>query len=398
MKDRPKILWVSRHRLSARAMSGTPCFMLQALRTRYPETQLLDGLSPVFGWSGLLPPVRLLAAGAATLPGFAREWIGGHTYDWDRSLALSRYYAQQISAAIQRHQPDVVIGDKAYVEFANLRTDKPIVYLHDAMAQDLRGYDAYFARFGAYSHRQALALQAQALQKAAVCIFSSQWALQAYHRYYPVHPARALAVYCGPNFPTDLLPAACPVRSLAGPVRFLLVGRDWERKGIDTALALVAELRRASGRDIRLTLCGIDGFPAGFAQPGYVDLVPVFDKTRPDPCAALARLYTAAHFFLLPSRRECLASACIEALAFGLPCIVREAGGQREVIDEGRTGFCFRDEAELPALAGAIGALIQDPVAYERMSAEAWLLQRRAFSWENWTARLGEQLDALITT
>ena len=60
----------------------------------------------------------------------------------------------------------------------------------------------------------------------------------------------------------------------------------------------------------------------------------------------------ASDVFLLPSVQEGFSNAVIEAQAIGLPCLVSDAGGLEENIENGKTGFVFkrRDVEDLALL------------------------------------------------
>ena len=56
----------------------------------------------------------------------------------------------------------------------------------------------------------------------------------------------------------------------------------------------------------------------------------------------VAELYKAADVYLLPSIREGLNVSAIEAMASGLPCIVSDIRGNRDLIDDEKGGFLTR--------------------------------------------------------
>ena len=77
--------------------------------------------------------------------------------------------------------------------------------------------------------------------------------------------------------------------------------------------------------------------------------------------------------FVMPSRREALCRALLEAMSQGVCPIVSDAGGMKEVVRHGRDGLVVpREDAE--ALAAAIRALYEDRSRLEAYAASA---QRR---------------------
>lgn len=93
------------------------------------------------------------------------------------------------------------------------------------------------------------------------------------------------------------------------------------------------------------------------------------------PHADLPPLLQAADVMVLPSEREGLANAWIEALACGVPLVVPDVGGAREVLDRPEAGrIAARDPA---AIAAAVTALLSAPPEPESVRAAA-----ARFSWK----------------
>lgn len=142
------------------------------------------------------------------------------------------------------------------------------------------------------------------------------------------------------------------------PLRLALVARMIRSKGVDLAVAAVAQARR-QGLDVTLTLIGA-GDPrnpraysaaelAGFAATEGVTMLGARDD--------VAELLHAHHAFILPSRGgEGLPKALLEAAAGGLPAIVTDVPGCREFVRDGETGLVVRAD-DVAALAGALQRL-----------------------------------------
>ena len=56
----------------------------------------------------------------------------------------------------------------------------------------------------------------------------------------------------------------------------------------------------------------------------------------------LARAFASADVFLFPSTTDTFGNVILEALACGVPCVVSDQGGPKDLIDHGRTGFITR--------------------------------------------------------
>jgi glycosyltransferase involved in cell wall biosynthesis len=74
---------------------------------------------------------------------------------------------------------------------------------------------------------------------------------------------------------------------------------------------------------------------------------------------ALWSLYERAHVLALPSDREAYPLAVVEALGFGLPALVTDRGGAREVLGDGPQGQCLAPE-DVGAWSRALASFAAD--------------------------------------
>jgi glycosyltransferase involved in cell wall biosynthesis len=126
------------------------------------------------------------------------------------------------------------------------------------------------------------------------------------------------------------------------------VGRLVEQKDPLSLVRAVARIA-AEGRDVRLVLVG-EGPMRGAIEREVASLhAPVLlAGYQPDPIPWLA----AADVFALASRYEGLPGAVIEAMAAGLPCVVTDISGNRDLVaaDRGRLVPVDSEEALSAAL------------------------------------------------
>ena len=121
-------------------------------------------------------------------------------------------------------------------------------------------------------------------------------------------------------------PARGRVRTARTGLNALWVGQTGYRKGLDVAMAAVAQAR-AELPGLRLQVVGI---PAGKPVEG-VDWLGVIPPDR------MADVYRDADLFIFPTRYESFGLVVIEAMAAGLPVIVSDGIGAG-IVTAGRNG------------------------------------------------------------
>lgn len=101
----------------------------------------------------------------------------------------------------------------------------------------------------------------------------------------------------------------------------------------------------------------------------------------------------AADVYVFPSRHEGFAVAPVEAMACGLPLVAADAPGVRELVPrEAADGAIVVPAGDASALAGALGALLDDPARCRELGARARLRVEAAFS----PTTVGRQLAAVL--
>ena len=392
-----QILMLSRRRFDPAVASGTPYFMLQALRRYLGDVDVLDGLAP---WNRLSAglsagPDRILPVAAIT----ARRvfWrLLAKQYDWQRSRSLSAYCARVIAEHLRNRSYDFLFVDKGTAEIAFLETEIPIVYSHDSVACDLIDYSAYFSRLPRSCIPVAQFLEERAVAKAAVCIYSSNWAARSALRNLRLPTDKVKVINNGPNFDGDPLEAGdVRVPRKPGKVcRLLLVGGDWERKGVDVAIEAARQL---NGRGVATTLTVCGCMPPGRAKaPDFVTVIPFLDKRDPAAARRFRTLFADATFFILPTRAECCAQVLIEAMAFGLPALCTDIGGNSDVVGDGVCGCLLRPGASGADYAERARQCLAVPGLYETFSSSARRAYESRLNWSFWASEVDRTVQGVL--
>ncbi|WP_353473906.1 glycosyltransferase family 4 protein [Salipiger sp. H15] len=151
---------------------------------------------------------------------------------------------------------------------------------------------------------------------------------------------------------------------LAAQKRLPLLLEAWRdiRARIPQATLAIAGANRASGSGYQATFGEGDEIAAALLeQPGVRMLGHVSD---------MPNLLRAVDVFVLPSAREGLSNALLEACASGLACITARTGGAVDFMVDGENGLLF-DVDDRAALAGALERLAGDAELRARLGAAA---------------------------
>jgi glycosyltransferase involved in cell wall biosynthesis len=110
--------------------------------------------------------------------------------------------------------------------------------------------------------------------------------------------------------------------------------------------------------------------------------------------ADVARLLGAFDIFVLPSLREALPIAVIEAMAVRLPVVAGRIGGIPEVVEDGTTG-CLVPPGDGAALAAVLERLVADPALVARLGAAGQARVQSQFTVEQMVRRVEHLYDEL---
>lgn len=284
---------------------------------------------------------------------------------------------------------DVVLGLVASPLLNRLlthRPDLPILHITDATPAFLR--EAY----GWNVSLEADAIEKRVAAHAAQIVYSSeQMARRAPHDLELGWLSPAVAPF-GVNF--DQVPDACPKKTPLNPVNLLFVGLDWARKGGDVAVATLDALL-VRGIEARLTVVG--RLPERHRDHPAITYTGYLNKNRPYHARRLTKLYSEAHFLILPSRGDCTPMVVAEAMIHGTPVLATDTGGLGSMIGGQGAGRLMQPMTPPENWADVIAELTRLPDAYALMSDAAFDRAQSTLSWDawaNWIATLAR--DAIV--
>lgn len=157
-----------------------------------------------------------------------------------------------------------------------------------------------------------------------------------------------------------------------GVFTFLFVGRIVRDKGINELVAAFVRLH-AHHPSTRLVLVGnyersLD--PVSDDTQGLIGTNDAIEAVGPKRGDDLVRAYAAADCFVMPSYREGFPNTVLEAGAMGLPSIVTDINGSREIIENEKNGLIVPSK-NANALYDAMERILTDDDARETMKENA---------------------------
>jgi len=344
------------------AFSGTPYYMLRALQAH---------------------------------PGAQVRVLGGHRRPrYDPASRILRKAGVLRRGALQRRDIDDAGLDAILAPVASglvarigAALQPPIVMLTDATPAFVREF------YGAVDP-EADRTEARALSLAAGVVYSSHFmADRALAEFPDLARDRVHVIPFGLNL--DRLPGSRPQKPPLSPLRLLFIGKNWQRKGGDRALAALDALR-AQGIAARLTVIG-DTAPEAEAHPD-VEMLGFLDKNTASGAARLTAELAQAHVFVLPTRADCTPMVVAEANAYGCPVLITETGGIPSLMAPGQNGRMLPETADGAAWAAAIREITADPEAYERLSAASFAHCHARLTWDVWARDMIDMLNGSLGT
>jgi glycosyltransferase involved in cell wall biosynthesis len=109
----------------------------------------------------------------------------------------------------------------------------------------------------------------------------------------------------------------------------------------------------------------------------------------------------SADIFVLPSIRDeygnldGLPTVLLEAMSCGVPVIASDIGGVKLVIEDGQTGLLV-PPGDMPALAGALEELIQNPEQRQILAQAARRLVETQLNWQSVASRIAGLLEQAV--
>jgi glycosyltransferase involved in cell wall biosynthesis len=348
-----------------------------------------DPLNPIASSSvdyGFFTAISKFAAELATVGPFVDEpplveriarrayrRVTGKKYiKWDFATIIRATRALNKSARMWK--PNVVFSMfPAGLAFYNGAA--PFVYCTDLA---FGAWQEHGAGFGRLALRVLVGLERRAVRGAARVIVHSEWGKRELVQRHGIDPEKVRILVMPAAIPLDAVPVGLEPeqhKELTQPLRLLLVGREFHRKGVDIALEILTRLND-EGTAAELVVCGIGG-PA----TERVTYVGPYRKNDQEQLGKYLSLYRWANLLLHPARFEAAGIVPSEAAAFGTPTLTNDTGGLGTTVADGTSGVVLPKGSEAPDYVAAIQALVGDPRRYYALCRSSRMRYERELNW-----------------
>ena len=371
-----------------RLTSGTPYYMWKSLEKHCGEIELLCTLPH---WIKLV--LKALNLLSKIIFFFLRK-----RFKFTHSFFMARLYAAFFQKQLARKQWDVIFTPVSSTGIALLKTKVPIVYFSDTTVAALIDYYPDFSNMFPSAKKKARLIEAFALSRASLCIFSSEWAADSVRKFYGIDPAKIRVCALGANI--DNIPSPSEVDSSiqnrinSKTIGLLFLGTEWSRKGGDTAIEAAKKLHE-SGESVQLSIIGCTP-PADASKADYVNIMPFLDKKKERDNKILSDLFLKAHFLILPTCAECTPIVFSEAAAFGVPVISTNTGGVPSVVSNGANGFLLAPGAKGSDYAKLIAEIYKDKNRYNSLAKSSRKEYEKRLNWDTWGMQMAKEISAII--
>jgi glycosyltransferase involved in cell wall biosynthesis len=366
----------------------------------------------IFAWSGTDQGIRTCLThtgaelinidGIAIPPDFlfrlkqrAHRKLAHRRYRYERDPRYRRAIARLLNTRVRGLEVDLFFAPTALL-CADVVTNRPVVTWCDAVFRGCLGYTPGFLDLAAETIRDATRWENDAIRRAALNIYSSDWAAGTAMTLHNAAPGRVAVVPFGANFPPahTIPPVECCLAARpTTPCRLLLVGTRWAAKGGSVALEVC---RRLNERGVPTEL-HVAGCEPPVDSPAFVKRHGFLAKNDAVQLSELATLYTESHFFVLPTTTECFGVVFAEASAYGLPVLAARTGGVPTAVREGFNGWTFDPALGAQPYVDCIAALWKSPETYRTQCRLARAEYERRLSWKSAALAVGRLLEGVVS-
>lgn len=374
----PRIIFVSPYDpRNVRKWSGTLFFLYRALVERFGSVPFVSG-----------GPIDFAVAVLSRV--MNRIGLGG---DWRFSSCFAHMIGAYVSFRLLFKKGDVIIAVIASSYLPYLYTRRPVIYISDATFASISRLYPDFAEFPVVLKKQAEAMEAAAIARAAYAIYPSSWAIESAVSDYGAKRSKLILQPFGPNIPSEYIDKHFKPKSVRNShsIRIMFNGVEWARKGGDVVIETCEELIER-GYEVSVVLVG--RIPPERSSIPFVDYAGFVDKSTSAGLDEMCRLISSVDFLMVPTRADAYGIVFAEAQALGVPCVSYDVGGVSSSIEDGVTGIVEPLGSDSKVFADRIEHLWRSPDLYESFSRNCRNKYIEKANWPRW-AEVIEELSVI---
>jgi glycosyltransferase involved in cell wall biosynthesis len=288
------------------------------------------------------------------------------------SLAFLEENRHAIAGAVNEFKPDVIFSYFS-APLARVKTEVPIVYAIDT---SLIASQSNWPLFSFLEYHRMLNWERNVVRRSAAVITWSQWSAEILAENYSVPERRIFYFPIPASLPSGSLPEHLAVGSEdLLPLKLLLVGRDYQRKGVDIAIRLVKMLNDR-GIETHLRIVGLNG-----TDTDNVRFFGNYNKADAGQLEEYINHYRWAHFLLHPARFEAAGIVPSEAAAFGVPTITNAVGGLATTVEDHRSGIVLPRHSPAESYLEVLQYYLDRPLEYQELRRSTRLRYEEELNW-----------------
>jgi glycosyltransferase involved in cell wall biosynthesis len=369
-----------------RSYSGTPFHLAHFLRTAGNDVRMLG-------------PYPLRYRTLVRVHNRLRSQLTHRDLLWERHRLIADQYPAIVSRYVDQNPGlDLLLATSVFY-IAKVRTKVPLAFWADTTVAGLIGKYLRYQRLSGRTIARSHAVEQEALAACDMAIFSNQWAADLALNTYDLSADKVRVINYGANL-LQVPDEAEMVRLLKlrhpEQIKLIVLGFDWQRKGVAKAVEVVGELRKR-GFNAQLQIVGCLP-PAGFVTPSYVSLLGRVSKFTPEGAKRLEQLIGESHLLILPTEADCAAVVLAEANAYGVPFVSTDVGGNSSLVRQSFNGILLPLDAGVSAWADAAMRILRNRQTYERFAWQAYDFFRRQLSWEHAVSEFEQACQELLGT
>lgn len=355
-----------------------------------------SNIEDIFAWSGTIHNVSVALAKNFEISGIQiKRTFSFYILSALRKL-LKRHYSLLLLRTLQSQAKRKVIEaqkegistfflpvESSLISYKVFPRNLKVIALTDATYHLMNGY--YFTDQAADA-QIGEELEKTAANRCDAIIVSSDWAKNDFIEHYKIDPKKIFMI----PFPS-FLPDKYQHHSFAGKLcKLLLVGVDYERKGVDTAIQVIRYLNSVyQNIHFELHIVGVEN--KYNITDESIKFYGRLHKNNDSELRQLIQLYNQSDLFFLPTKAECSAVVFAEACQYGLPIISTATGGVGTYVIDNYNGEKIALTAKPEIFAGKILSVLAN---YEKYTLNARAYYEKMLTKYAWEKSLKQVVDS----